>query len=187
LSIAKFEEAKLRDDFQKAKTMTVHHKVTGRGSIDSQGLMEASSSLVRHPSHHRSVMCVPRLKESVPSKEERSQLSPGQSGAASKHAHHVTSEPSTTQGRVADLCKELQAAEIDEAMKEETTTMHVLKPHVTVNGTTDEPALGPTIYINVLLEGQPVKALVDVQDHLSVECINKMLIRCFGETPAEGS
>ena len=53
----------------------------------------------------------------------------------------MTSEPSTTQGRVADCRKELQAVEIDEAMKEKTATMHVLKPHVTVDGTTDGPAL----------------------------------------------
>jgi len=60
--------------------------------------------------------------------------------AASKRAHHVTSEPSTPQGRVADIRKELQAAEIDEAVKEKTVTMHVLKPHVIVDGTIDGPA-----------------------------------------------
>ena len=93
--------------------------------------------------------------------------SPGQSGAASKHAHHMTSEPSTTQGKVADLCKELKAAEIDEAMKEKTATMHVLKPHVTVDGTTDGLALGPTVYVS---EDNQSRCLL-IQDHPSLLCL----------------
>jgi len=87
----------------------------------------------------------------------------------------VTSEPSTAQGRVADLRKELQAVEIDEAMEENTTTMHVLKPHITVDGSTDGPALGPTVYVDVLLEGQPVKALVDTGSPVTIVSIKCLL------------
>jgi len=87
----------------------------------------------------------------------------------------MTSESSTTQGRVADLHKELQAAEIDETVKEKTATMHVLKPHVTVDDSTDGPALGPTIYVNVLLEGQPVQVLVDTGSPVTIVSIKCLL------------
>ena len=85
----------------------------------------------------------------------------------------MTSEPSTTKGRVAELHKELQAAEINEAMKEKTATMHMFKPHVTIDGTTDGLALGPT----VLLEGQPVKAVVDTGSPVTI-----VSVKCFEET-----
>ena len=61
--------------------------------------------------------------------------------------HHVTSELSEVQGKVASLRKELQAAEMEEAMTEQSTTMHVLEPH----GSADWSVLGPTLFVDVML------------------------------------
>jgi len=147
--------------FQKAKIITVHQEGFNRQSRFNGSQFKSSASS-QSPRKYYVCSKVGHIAKECPQQRRAKPVeSPGQSGAASKYAHHVTSEPSTTQGRVTDLCKELQAAEINEAMKEKTATMHVLKPHVMVDGTTDGPALGPTIYVNVLLEGQPLKALVD--------------------------
>ena len=61
------------------------------------------------------------------------------------------------QKRVALLKKELQEAELQEALALKILTTHVIEPR----GVASDLVLGPTVYVEVLLEGQPVKALVD--------------------------
>ena len=53
------------------------------------------------------------------------------------------------------LRKELQRAELQQALITKTATMHVLKP----KGEAQGPVLGPAISVELLLEGQPVNAL----------------------------
>ena len=81
---------------------------------------------------------------------------------------------SKAQGKVANLCKELQAAELEEAMIERSTTMHVLESQ----GSADEigPTLIPMIFADVLLKKkQPVKALVDTASPVTIVSIKFLL------------
>ena len=48
---------------------------------------------------------------------------------------------SEVQGKVTSLRKELQAAEMEEAMNDKSMTMHMLEPH----GSADGPVLRPTL------------------------------------------
>jgi len=66
----------------------------------------------------------------------------------------------------------LQTAEVKEAMTEKTTTMYILEPH----GSTDGPVLGPTLFVKVLLEGKPVKALVDTGSPITIVSIKYLLV-----------
>ena len=103
------------------------------------------------------------------------QKSQQQSGTTSGNGanHHVTSELSEVKGKVASLRKELQAAEMEEAMTEKSTTLHVLEPH----GSADGPVLGPTLFVDVMLEGQPVKALVDTGSPITT-----VFVKCLLDT-----
>ena len=91
----------------------------------------------------------------------------------SRGTHHVTSELSKAQGKVANLRKELQAAELEEAMTERSTTMHVLESQGSADGS--GPTLGPMIFVDVILEGQPVKALVDTGSPVTIVSIKCLL------------
>ena len=54
--------------------------------------------------------------------------------------------------------------------------MHVL----TTGGEPEGPTLGPTVLVNVLLEGHPVKALVDTGSPItivSIECLLDVLAK----------
>ena len=66
-------------------------------------------------------------------------------------------------------------------MKGKTATMHVLKQHVTIDGTTDGPALGPTIFCQCYTRRTTNQGgcWYRITCHY---CVNKMLVRCFGET-----
>ena len=74
------------------------------------------------------------------------------------------------------LRKELQAAEAKDALLGKTVTMHVL----TTGGEPEGPTLGPTVLVNVLLEGHPVKSLVDTGSPItiaSIECLLDVLAK----------
>ena len=74
------------------------------------------------------------------------------------------------------LRKELQAAEAKDALLGKTVTMHVL----ITGGEPEGPTLGPTVLVNVLLEGHPVKALVDTGSPItiaSIECLLDVLAK----------
>ena len=94
-------------------------------------------------------------------------------------SHHVTGakqerELSEVQQRVALLRRELQEAELQEALALATPTTHVVEPI----GETSDPVLGPTVYVDVFLEGQPVRALVDTEPPVtiaSIDCILNVL------------
>jgi len=75
---------------------------------------------------------------------------------------------------------------VEEVMTGKTMTMHVLEPH----GSADGPVLGPTLFVEVLLEGQPVKALVDTGSPItivSMKCLLDTLekLRMPGQTVDE--
>ena len=67
---------------------------------------------------------------------------------------------------------ELQDAEAKSALLGKTATMHVL----TAGGKPAGPTLGPTVLVNILLEGHPVKALVDTRS--SINCLLDIPSRC---------
>ena len=69
------------------------------------------------------------------------------------------------------LRKELQAAEAKSALLGKTATMHVLA----AEGKPEGPTLGPTVLTNVLLEGHPVKALVDTESPITIVSIDCLL------------
>ena len=75
------------------------------------------------------------------------------------------------QEKITKLHKELQAAELQEALTDKMTTMHVL----TTEGRAEGPKLGPAVLANVLLEGDPVKALVDTGSPITIVSISCLL------------
>ena len=63
-----------------------------------------------------------------------------------------------------------------ECLLGKTVTMHVL----TTGGKPEGPTLGPIVLVNVLLEGHPVKALVDTGSpitRVSIECLLDVLVK----------
>ena len=111
LSIAKFEEAKLRDiihpssgskktdDFSKNQDHDCSSR-GDRGRFNRQSRYDGSQFKSSASSqHHGSVMVGHLARECLQQRGAKPVESPGQSSTASKHAHHVTSKPSTTQGR----------------------------------------------------------------------------------------
>ena len=67
---------------------------------------------------------------------------------------------SAAKGKVADLKRQLQIAELQEALLSKTATINRLWSEEKKGN----PSLGPTISTEVVLEGRPMKALVD-NDH----------------------
>ena len=106
-------------------------------------------------------------------------------------SRHVTSvgqdeELNQVQKRVALLKKELQEAELQKALALKIPITHVVEPR----GEASDPVLGPTVYVEVLLEGQPVKALVDTGSPVtiaSIDCILSILesLREPSQSPEE--
>lgn len=83
--------------------------------------------------------------------------------------NYVTSQnQESSPGEGHRLRKELLRAELEEALVSKTATLHVLKLEREAN----EPVLGPTISVEVLLEGHPVKALVDTKSPITILSIN---------------
>ena len=73
-------------------------------------------------------------------------------------ANHVVGEDAQDeyteiQERIIQLQKELQAAEAKNSLLGKTVIMHVL----TTRGKPEGPTLKPTVLVNVLLEGHPVR------------------------------
>ena len=90
--------------------------------------------------------------------------------------NHVTGqdheeELSQAQLKVEQLRKELQSAELQQALATKTATMHVLKP----KGEAQGPVLGPAVSVELLLEGQPVNALVDTGSPITIVSIDCLL------------
>ena len=65
----------------------------------------------------------------------------------------------------------MQAAEAKSALLGKTATMHVLA----AEGKPEGPTLGPTVLANVLLEGHPVKVLVDTGSPITIVSIDCLL------------
>ena len=98
----------------------------------------------------------------------------------------LLNEYSGIQEKIVRLRKELQAAEAKSALLGKTATMHVLA----AEGKPEGPTLGPTVLTNVLLEGHPVKALVDTGSPItivSIDCLLDILAknRTDGQTVQE--
>ena len=80
-------------------------------------------------------------------------------------------ELNEVQRKVALLRRELQEAELQEALALATPTTHVVEP---IEETSD-PVLGPTVYVEVFLQDQPVRALVDTGSLVTIASIDYIL------------
>ena len=90
--------------------------------------------------------------------------------------NHVTGQGHTeelreAQTKVSQLCQELHSAELLEFLALQTATMHILRPQGEANG----PVLGPIISVEVMLEGHPVKALLDTGSPVTITSTECML------------
>ena len=86
---------------------------------------------------------------------------------ALEQASEQASESSQAQSgraRVEELRRQLQVAEVEEALTAVTATLHGIRPHQ--GG--DKAALGPTIVGEVELEGTPVQALIDTGSPVTI-------------------
>jgi len=72
-----------------------------------------------------------------------------------------------TQQRVKQLRQELKDAELQEAIAGQTAVTHVMEQKDELKN----PALGPAFHVEVLLEGHPVKALVDTGSPVTIVSI----------------
>ena len=93
------------------------------------------------------------------------------SNYVSSHEHEKGAELKHIRQRVDQLRKELQDAELQEALALQTEGTHVVKPKDESNN----PALSPSIHVEVLLEGHPVKALVDTGSPVTIVSITCLL------------
>ena len=82
---------------------------------------------------------------------------------------------SVAKGKVADLKRQLQTAELQEALLSKTATINGLW---SVEKKRD-PSLGPTISVEVVLEGRPSKALVDTGSPVTIVSIDCLLEALF--------
>ena len=71
-------------------------------------------------------------------------------------------------GKVADLKRQLQTAELQEALLSKTATINGLWSAEKNR----DPSLGPTISAKVVLEGRPTKALVDTGSPVTIVSID---------------
>ena len=97
----------------------------------------------------------------------------GQNRTTTNHVigEDASAEYGEIQEKIVRLRKELQAAEAKSALLGKTATMHVLA----AEGKPEGPTLGPTVLANVLLEGHPVKALVDTGSPITIVSIDCLL------------
>ena len=85
--------------------------------------------------------------------------------------HYVLS---VAKGKVVDLKRQLQTAELQEALLSNTATINELWSAEKKR----DPSLGPTISVEVVLEGRPIKALVDTGSPVttvSIDCLMEAL------------
>jgi len=172
---AHFEEAKLRDLSSRDGTGRFRSKPTKFRPENSHYSQSSNHGTLNHKYYvcakvgHLAKNC-PQQGRGRPAKSRGQQQHSGTTSG--RGANHVTGELGKTQGKVVSFCKELQAAEVEEAMTGKTTTMHILEP----DGSADGLVLGPTLFVEVLLEGQPVKALVDTGSPVTIVSIKCLLV-----------
>ena len=84
-------------------------------------------------------------------------------------------ELSVAKGKVADLKRQLQTAELQEALLSKTATINGLWSAEKKG----DPSLGSTISVEVVLEGRPTKALVDTGSPVTIVSIDCLLEALF--------
>ena len=93
---------------------------------------------------------------------------------ALEQASEQASESSQAQSgraRVEELRRQLQVAEVEEALTAVTATLHGIRPHQ--GG--DKAVLGPTVVGEVELEGTPVQALIDTGSPVTIASLEWLL------------
>ena len=186
-----FEQLLMRTRFEEAKLRDLQSIPLNRGMCNTDTAVPTTTSSTsgtpRQPQQHNQVrrcfICNQQghlAKQCPQQRRGRPMEAQGQPEGNRKNTRPVThcitqadeqDTLSAAKGKVADLKRQLQTAELQEALLSKTAT---------INGLWSEekkrnPSLGPIISTEVVLEGRPMKALVDTGSPVIIVSVDSLL------------
>lgn len=173
---ARFEEAKLKELATRQSSANVYKS-------DSKDVMPRN--FYRNNTNRKCFICgqvghiqreCPQQRRGKPVESRGSPMTNSRNAPNRTTTNHLSGrgsqeDHSRLQEKIARLRNELQAAELQGALLRKSATMHVLR----AEGKAEGPTLGPSLLVNVLLEGHPVKALVDTGSPITIVSIDCLL------------